>query len=211
MSPRPYAIGQRQAASEQTRSRIIRAARQLLVQSETFSGFTIEAVARQAGVARMTVYYQFGSKAGLIEALCDSLAMHGGMEQMAAVFQEADSLDALDRFIDVFAHFWDSDRAFTRRLHGLAALDPDIAKVIASRQERRRKGLRTILSKPGERKPRWIGNSLEETIDVLYTLISFEVFESLAGPTRHFEEVAPLLKQLVRAVLDLEPDRPRQG
>ena len=31
----------------------------------------IDAVARQAGVARMTVYYQFESKKGLLEALLD--------------------------------------------------------------------------------------------------------------------------------------------
>src|SRR5262249_35010278 len=71
MSPRPYRLGQRQAAAEQTRARILAAARELLVASAGFSGFSVEAVARQAGVARMTVYYQFGSKPGLLEALYD--------------------------------------------------------------------------------------------------------------------------------------------
>jgi AcrR family transcriptional regulator len=37
--------------------------------------FSVEAVARQAGVARMTVYYQFGSRRGLLEGICDSLAI----------------------------------------------------------------------------------------------------------------------------------------
>ena len=50
-----------------------------------YSRFSIETVARQADVARMTVYHQFGSKLGLLEALCDSLAASGGMEQIAIV------------------------------------------------------------------------------------------------------------------------------
>jgi AcrR family transcriptional regulator len=62
MSPRPYQLGQRQAASEQTRSRVLHAARALLMESTSFSGFSIEAVARRADVARMTIYHQFSSK-----------------------------------------------------------------------------------------------------------------------------------------------------
>src|SRR5256886_11414892 len=82
MSPRPYQLGQRQAASEQTRSRVLQAARKLLMESTSFSGFSIEAVARRADVTRMTIYHQFGSKMGLLEALCDSLAVTGEMEQL---------------------------------------------------------------------------------------------------------------------------------
>ena len=62
MSPRPYHRGQRQAASEQTRYSVLQAARKLLMESTSFSGFSIEAVARRADVARMTIYHQFGSK-----------------------------------------------------------------------------------------------------------------------------------------------------
>ena len=99
MSPRPYRLGQRQATTEQTRARIIAAARELLMASDGFSGFSIDAVARQADVARMTVYYQFGSKIGLLEALCDSLATQGGMEQLATAFRQPEPLDALAEYI----------------------------------------------------------------------------------------------------------------
>src|SRR5438876_585864 len=103
MSPRPYRSVQRQVAAEQTRARIIAAARELLVASEGFSGFTIDAVARQAGVARMTVYYQFGSKLGLLEALFDDLAARGQMQQLAAAFQQPDALVGLAEYIAVFS------------------------------------------------------------------------------------------------------------
>ena len=70
--------------------------------------FSVEEVARRAGVARMTVYHQFGSLGGLLEGLCDSLAMAGGMTHLADTFRQPDALDALDQFISVFMEFWSS-------------------------------------------------------------------------------------------------------
>ena len=72
MSPRPYRLGQRQAAIDETRARVIAAARELLVSAEP-GRFSIDAVAQRADVSRATVYYQFGSKLGLLEALFDSV------------------------------------------------------------------------------------------------------------------------------------------
>jgi hypothetical protein len=43
----------------------------------------------------------------------------------------------------------------------------------------------------------------DETVNVLYTLLSFENFDTLAGPARSIEEVAPIVRQLARAVLGL--------
>src|SRR5215469_9146599 len=100
--PRTYRLGLREEASEQTRSRILAAARDLLIATDGFSSFSMEAVARRADVARMTVYHQFGSKIGLLEAICDTLAASGGMEQMASAFSRPDPLDALEEFIAVF-------------------------------------------------------------------------------------------------------------
>ena len=44
MSPRPYRLGQRQATTDQTRARILNAARELLMKSDGFSGFSIDAI-----------------------------------------------------------------------------------------------------------------------------------------------------------------------
>src|SRR5438105_9369308 len=119
MSPRPYRLGQRQVLADETRSKILDAAR---TQLETQSSFSIDAVARKADVARMTVYYQFGSKIGLLEALSDSLAARGGMKQLANAFRRPEPLDALNEYITVFGHFWNAERLVTRRLRALAAL-----------------------------------------------------------------------------------------
>ena len=203
MSPRPYRLGQRQAATEQTRTRILTATRELLMASDGFSGFSIDAVARQADVARMTVYHQFGSKIGLLEALSDSLAAHGGMEQLANAFRRSEPLDALDEYITVFSRFWDSDRLVTRRLRALAALDADFEQVIRARDERRRQGLRVLVQRLVEKHGRPAPEAVEEVINVLYTLIGFESFDTLAGSTRSIEEVTPIVRRLAHAALGL--------
>jgi len=206
MSPRSYRLGQRQAITEQTRTRILIAARELLLASDGFSSFSIDAVARQADVARMTIYNQFGSKIGLLEALSDSLAAHGGMEQLAKVFRLPDPLDALDEYITVFGHFWQSDRLVTRRLRSLAALDPDFEQVIQSRDERRRHGLRVISQRLFEKYGQPTTGTFDEAVNILYTLISFECFDILAGPLRSIEEVVPVVQRLAQAALGLDVD-----
>ena len=204
MSPRPYRLGQRQMATEQTRARILTAARELLLTSDAFSGFSIDAVARQADVARMTIYHQFGSKIGLLEALSDFLAAYGGMEQLANAFRQPDPLDALDIFITVFSRFWNSDRLVTRRLRALSALDSDFEQVVRARDERRREGLCVIMQRLVEKYGRPAPEAVDEMVNILFTLLSFENFDTLAGPMRSIEEVTPVVQRLARAALGLD-------
>jgi AcrR family transcriptional regulator len=204
MKPRPYRLGRRQATVEQTRTRIIAAARQLLAGKAGFTGFTIDAVARKAGVARMTVYYQFASKVGVLEALCDSLAARAQIERLGAAFGQPDPLEALAEFIAVFAGFWESDRLVIRRLRGLAALDPDFEQVIRARDERRRQGLRVIVGRLAEVHGCTTIKKIDEAIEILHTLTSFETFDALAGPGRDPLDVLPVVQRLARATLGME-------
>src|SRR5215470_14806578 len=136
MSPRPYRLGKREEAVGQSRRRILDAARELLGVAAAYPGFTVDAVARRADVARATVYYQFGSKTGLLEAVCDDLAEAGGMAGLADVFTSPDAEAAIRGFITAFAGFWAADRVVMRRLRALAALDPDVGTVVAARDQR---------------------------------------------------------------------------
>src|SRR4051794_41597992 len=77
MSPRPYRLGRRAENIEQTRGRIIAAMRELLAR-DGYRSMSLEEVARVADVARATVYYQFGSKAGLLEAVVGDIQRRGG-------------------------------------------------------------------------------------------------------------------------------------
>jgi AcrR family transcriptional regulator len=203
--PRPYRLGQRQIATEQTRTRILNAARELLMASNGFSSFSIDQIARQADVARMTIYHQFGSKSGLLEALCDVLAASGGMEHAATIFRLPEPLEALDQYVHLFGRFWDADRLVTRHLRALAALDPDFEQVIRARDERRRNGVRVLTQRLAERQPLPDDMPLENVVGILFMLSSFETFDTLAGPARSLQEVTPLVIQLMHAALFRQP------
>jgi len=201
--PRPYSLGRRKAAADETRARVVAAARELIVAADGVRGFTIDAVARQAGVARMTVYYQFGSKRGLLEAVFDDLAARGGMQQMATVFSRADPLEALDALVAVFGRFWASDRLALRRFRALAALDPELEPAVRARDEWRRNGCRVIVGRLAERYGRPPAAATDDAVDVLHTLTSFETFDALAGAAHSPEVKIPAVQRLARAALGL--------
>ena len=159
------------------------------------AGFTIDAVADRASVARMTVYYQFKSKGGLVEALFDWLAEVGGMLELPLAFQTLGPHAALDRFILTFVRFWASDRLVLRRLRALAATDPELEPVFHARDERRREGLRVLM---GRLVP---GGDAAELVDILHALTSFEFFDDLSQDGRSPDEVAGLIQRLVRMSL----------
>src|SRR5436309_8998692 len=91
--PRLYRLGKRQEAMDQKRLQTLQAARQLLLE-RGYPSFTMDAVARQAGVTRQTVHNQFGSRTALLEALCDFAALDGGLNRLPEAFGQAGALAA---------------------------------------------------------------------------------------------------------------------
>jgi hypothetical protein len=149
----------------------------------------------------MTVYYQFGSQVGLLQGLCDSLAMAGGMSQLADAFRRPEALDAVDRFIAVFMDFWRSDRPVIRALGALAVMNPAVAAVLEERYEWRRKGVRVLLDRLAKQTGRPRPSRRQEAADLLYLLTSFATYDTLASPGRSHSEVIRLIQRLVRQVL----------
>jgi AcrR family transcriptional regulator len=202
--PRPYRLGAREASAQETRSRIIAAARDLLATSAGPGGFSIDSVARAADVARMTVYYQFGTKGGLLQAIFDDLAAKGGMRELPAAFLAADATEGFDRFIGVFCRFWASEPAIFRRLRALATLDRDLERELASREAGARRGLQVLLERLMSTNWRLQDRDLERVAAVLFTLTSFQVFDSLysqlgSGP----DEIAEIIRGLARCALEV--------
>jgi AcrR family transcriptional regulator len=185
-----------------TRARVLDAARDLLMSSGSVS---IDAIARSASVARMTVYYQFGSKSGLIEALFDHLAERGLAARLPAAFGRKRPLEALDAVIETFVCFWASERDVMRRIRGVASVDREVGAAMHAREERRRAGMRTIIERvmPDARAPR----DHQDLIDILFTLTSFETYDALAGDTRSPADVALLIRDIAHTLLDAKPTR----
>lgn len=197
MSPRPYQLGKRQAQVDEARRRVLGAARELLARSDSYTAFTVEAVAKRADVARATVYYQFGSKTGLLEAVCDDLAEAGGMDHLSAVFQDGRPVAALEAFVRAFARFWVADRPALRKLRALARLDPEVAAVIAERDERRMQGLQVLALRlmPADLP------AARDLARVLHMLTSFETFDALDPDEDDFARAVPVVVALAASAV----------
>jgi AcrR family transcriptional regulator len=203
MSPRRYNLGKRQAAAAENRRSIVEAARQLLSDQSNTADLSMEAVARKADVSRLTIYYQFRSRPGLLDALYDHLAARGNMRRMAEVFQEADPTKMLEKMVQVFVAFWASDPVVIRRLRAMSGLDAEIAAGIHSRDSRR-----SHIS--GEIVRRFVSahqktsTTEQQTLaaDALSMLTSFETYDALARAGYNQEQIRRTVLHLAQALIN---------
>jgi len=188
----------RDAVAQETRLRILEAARQILAE-ESQGALSMDAIARRADVSRLTIYYQFNSRPGLLEALYDYLATRGDMRRMAEVFHEPDPQVALEKVVSVFVGFWSSDRVVIRRLRALAALDPEIVQGIDSRDARRRHIAAEVVKRiNAAEKNKYTEDQLNVTADVITMLTSFATYDALAAAGHSGTEIVAIINRLVR-------------
>jgi AcrR family transcriptional regulator len=192
-SSRPYRSPQRAAAAEETRTRLVAAACTLLSGGKDSPAFSLDAVARQAGVTRLTVYNQFQSKRGLLEAVFDDLAQRGGLSELPLVFAEGDPDKAMRRFVTVFCRFWAAHAALLPRFTAVTKLDDDVAASLLSRTERRRQALTVLVSRLA------VGDERKtpDLIDLLFALTGFELFAALSVRNRGAASIEDLVQDLV--------------
>ncbi|TDW23580.1 TetR/AcrR family transcriptional regulator [Kribbella kalugense] len=85
----------RQVQAEETRSRIARAARRLFA-AQGYGATSIDAIAKEAGVATRTVYSAFGTKREILSLICDQwLTEAGAIERADQVFAIEDPIERL--------------------------------------------------------------------------------------------------------------------
>jgi AcrR family transcriptional regulator len=200
VSPRQYRSENRQAATSETRHRVIEAARSLL-KAEGPVSFTIDAIADQAGVARMTVYNQFKSKRGLVEAISDDLAMRGGINRLPEAFMAADALAGLSILAEVFVRLWESELLVVRRLRALSTLDPELGP--EDRNQRRRHAIVVLLNKLAAQRGAPRPEDLETSADLILVLTSFDAFETLSAGGRDANTVVRIVTAAMGQVLGL--------
>ncbi len=198
MPRRAYVSSVRTAAAAEKRDRVLDAAAKALREDAGIARFSLEGVAKAAGVTRLTVYNQFGSRRGLLEAVFDDIAREGGLHGIADAMTMADPRKALDRFVEIFCAFWNRDPA-VGRLHDAMATDPEFAEAVLERNERRRKGLTALVErvagKIASRKAR------VDAVDTIFALTSYPMFAMLR-PGRSAEDVCRLIQSACRAALE---------
>jgi AcrR family transcriptional regulator len=197
MSPRPYALGQRRAGMDATRARIIDAAERVLERGDAFG---LEAVAREARVARVTIYDRFGGREALVEAIFDDLAESGGLHQLPEAFGQSDPVAALERFVEIFCGFYAAHRLLLRRLRAMAVLGRS-AFGDGNRDSRRLEGLGVLLSRAAATgRP---GVDAPDVVHAAHVLTGFAFVDEFAADADP-REVAPRVVALVKRVANLD-------
>ncbi|MCS6802258.1 MAG: TetR/AcrR family transcriptional regulator [Chloroflexota bacterium] len=204
MAPRAYQLGRREAVVHETRQKVIAAARAMIVE-EGVLGTSLGEVARRADVARATVYYQFGSRRGLLEAVLDDALSRAEGRSLAAAYGRPDPAEAVVAVLQEVARFWAAEFPIFRAVLPFAAVDPDVGAIVAGHAGAREAilwGLVRRLEAAGRIKS---GVSVERVYDTLWLLTSFAAFHELhAIRGRAPAEVAACLVRLAAAVVDLE-------
>jgi AcrR family transcriptional regulator len=144
--------GRRAASTAATRRAIIEAGRALLATRE-WRNFTLEAVATNAGVTRVTVYNQVQSKYGLLDAVLTELTERAGMDQLLTNTRDLDATAARLAIVEQTCRFWHAERDVLRPLFGLAAIDQEVAATLAEREQWRRDQLEQLLDRLVEEAP----------------------------------------------------------
>jgi AcrR family transcriptional regulator len=200
MSSRSYTSPKREATAARTRQKLVRSAVGLLKSPDSLKKLSLESVAREAGVSRLTVYNQFGSRKGLLEAVFDDRARLGGIQQLADAMAHPDPHQGLARLIEVFCHFWDFNRQIVTAVLGAAVADPDLRESMLERNERRR-GALAVLVRRMQKRP-LPDKAAAELVDVLFMLTGFPVFAELAQRGRDTAAACGLIQDLANAAIE---------
>lgn len=194
---RPYALGKRLELSDHKRAAILAAARTQL-EAKGFLHLTMDSLARESGVTRQTIHNLFGTKAGVLEALFDQLALVGGMDRMRDVMQQPNTESMLGAFVEVFTDFWAKDRLLIRRIHGIAAIDSEFGAAVETRNRRRQTAASRVVEHLARRNGEGEVEDKMQRIATLYALTSFEFFDSLAENCGKAKDAANLVLTLVK-------------
>ncbi len=188
-------------ASARTRERVVAAVRDLLREG-SFHDATVEQVAARAGVSRATLYQHFGSRLGLVDAICETFDANPALIAIREAVRDPDLSTALDRSISYTVGFWASEEAVLEPLYGAAAIDPAARDLVARQRADRRgeyAGLLGRLQEAGRLRPEL---SAPEALGVLLVLTSFETFQELRRLAGLEEpEVTATLQASARALL----------
>jgi AcrR family transcriptional regulator len=179
VAPRKYEQRLRAERAEHTRRRILDAVDQLLRESPG-QPVSLDRVAQLARVARSTVYLVFGSRAGLFDAFTEDLWARTGLGALTEAVANPDARQHLRGGIAAASRMYAADRDIYRALHSMAQLDSDAVGGAVQKMELERTGgmeyLARRLAEDGQLRD---DLTVEQAIDVLWVLCSFESFDLL--------------------------------
>lgn len=165
--------------SPETRVSILDATWNLIVTSKTAS-FSLNEVAKAAGVSRQAVYLHFGSRAGLLLALTDHVDERLDIDgRLDATIDASSPLSRARRFISLTTRFAGETHEIALVLEREKDRDPEVAAAVVKRSQRRLHLLQDIffhLELDGMLSPAW---SVDHAADAICALGSPFLYDML--------------------------------
>lgn len=156
---------------------MVDAARDLFVE-QGYARTTIADIARAADVAPQTIYWAFGSKAGLVREIRDAwFASAGTSERFGQVVAIDDPAARLDAFAGFMRHQWESGAAALSIQRDAQRVDPDAAADVAAILETRARGLFEVVRPLGSHLAP--GLTVEKAHNLVLALTLLEVYLEL--------------------------------
>ena len=183
-SRRPYHSPARRRQAEQTRARILAAARDLF-RSSGYATTTIDAIASSAQVSAKTVEAAFGSKRGVLAALVDPLATAGPPRDLVDQIRAADDPRHRLRLVaELTRRSYETSLPEFELMRGAAAVAPEISAVAQQVESRRRGNQARLAAYLEERGLLRSDLAADEATDIIWTLTSYDVYRALIGERR---------------------------
>ena len=181
-----------------TRNRILAAAARLM-RERGAHGFSMDMLAKEAGVARATVYEHFRSKHALLYELASTTSRELTLDQNKHI---GDPLAALRDMLGAVCRHWSDCDESIRELRTLVAVTGSDAPTDAIDPDYLR-GLVEAIEASGQLRPRW---SLDDAVDALAVLTSHPTYERLRrSKARTPAQVETLLAKLAVVIISPTP------
>jgi AcrR family transcriptional regulator len=197
---RPYHSRVRQRQAEETRRRILVAARSLF-ESQGYAMTTLEAIAELAEVSPKTVTAVFGSKLALLAEVINPEAFSTPVQQLIEELRMAeDPSRRLSLVAQITRQAYEPMASSLELLRTAGAVAPELADVARQIEVRRRQNQARLIAFLHEQGALRSGLSLEEATDVLWALTGYDLYRMLVieqgwEPERYETWLAQLLVQ----------------
>jgi len=176
---RRYEQQLRAETAEETRRRILDAVAQRLRDAPA-EPLSLDQVAKLARVARSTIYLIFGSRAGLFDAFTEYLAESTGLARLTEAVANPDARKHLREGIAAGCRMYTEDLVVYRVLFAMNHLDPaSVGGAVERMEQRRAGGMAYLARRLAEDSVLRDDVTIEQAMDLLWVLCSFETFDAL--------------------------------
>lgn len=176
---RVYSSETRSAQASQTRSQILKSAKQLF-QTKGFDRVTINMLAKAAGVSMPTIYAVFKSKRGVLQSLIDdALPAEQFTELVDSSMNEQSPRKRLTITAKLSRQIYDAERGLMDILRGASVVAPEFKELEQEREQRRYERQGDYVKKLMEDKALVKGLTIQKARDILWSLTGRDMYRML--------------------------------